>query len=641
MPRINVLDTSICNRIAAGEVISGPSAVVKELVENSVDALATSIVVRIYEGGIRKITVTDDGAGIYPDELKTAFLPHATSKISKMSDLDTISTMGFRGEALPSIASVSKVTVISKPYDVDYASQLVVDCGKSGEVTPAALSDGTDITVENLFYNTPARRKFLKQPKSEQSDVTSIISKLIISNPFIRFKYFADDSLIYESKGDSLESAIEAVYGHNFCENLLKVGFVGEGMRIDGYIGKPILTKPNRNYQVLMVNDRYVKDYSVSTVVQRAYEDRLMKGCFPVYILNISLPFDEVDVSIHPAKAEVKFLNGRVFSYLFRAVNNTLNANEQIPLIQTTESVKVDIGADPLLITTDDPKQEMLNRINADPEKYGATMSARVLSAINSNYQNENKIHAKTNVSESSESFSSLLKDMISSNNANDFETVTNDTDEEKRAKREKESEDFFSTTDRVLMKKILGQAFNTYIFIELENKLYVIDQHAAHERILFDDLVTQVNKQTIAKQDLLVPFVKTYSDADYRIINEVLDDFQLLGFDIDEPKKNTIRICSIPYVLNGIDIDKFVDSFLKENENVNVKNDIDYINKSLATAACRAAVKAGDKLNEQEINNILYSILKNNTPLRCPHGRPIVVCITKPEIEKWFKRIV
>lgn len=635
MSRIKVLDTSICNRIAAGEVISGPSAVVKELVENSIDALATSIVVRIYEGGIRKISVSDDGSGIYPDELKTAFLPHATSKISKMSDLDTISTMGFRGEALPSIASVSKVTVISKPCDVDYASQLIVDCGVAGDVTPAALSDGTDITVEKLFYNTPARRKFLKQPKSEQSDVTSLISKLIISNPFIKFKYYADDSLIYESKGESLESAIQTVYGYNFTENLLQVGFIGDGMRIDGYIGKPVLTKPNRNYQVLMVNDRYVKDYSISNVVQRAYQDRLMKGSFPVYILNISLPFDEVDVNIHPAKAEVKFLNGKVFGCIYRAVNDTLNANEQIPIIQSTESLKVDVGSDHLLATTDNPEREMLDRINANPEKYGATMSARVLAAINANKQDN--VRAKTNVSESSASFSSLLKDIMSTDESynNEKSSMTD------REKREKESDDFFSTTDRVLMKKVLGQAFNTYIFIELENKLYVIDQHAAHERILFDDLVVQVNHQTIAKQDLLVPFIKKYSDADFKILSEVLEDFQLLGFDIDEPKKNTIRICSVPYVLHGIDIDKFIDGFLKENENWEVKNDIDYINKSLATAACRAAVKAGDKLNEQEINNILLTILKNDTPLRCPHGRPIIVCITKPEIEKWFKRIV
>ena len=639
MSRINVLDTSICNRIAAGEVISGPSAVVKELVENSIDALATSIVVRIYEGGIRKISVTDDGSGIYPDELKTAFLPHATSKISKMSDLDKISTMGFRGEALPSIASVSKVTVISKPSDVDCASQLVVDCGIAGDVTPAALSNGTDITVENLFYNTPARRKFLKQPKSEQSDVSSLIAKLIISNPFVKIKYYADDSLIYESKGESLESAIQTVYGYDFGKNLLQVGFVGDGMRIDGYIGKPVLTKPNRNYQVLMVNDRYVKDYSVSNVVQRAYRDRLMKGCFPVYVLNISLPFDEVDVNIHPAKAEVKFLTGgKVFGCLYKAVNDTLNANEQIPIIQSTESQNADINTEPLLISTDDPKREMLDRVNANPEKYGATMSARVLSAINAK-QTDNSVHAKAGVSESSASFSSLLKDMMD----NDKKCENTDTDPvtTEREKREKERDDFFSTTDRVLMKKILGQAFNTYIFIELENKLYIIDQHAAHERILFDDLVAQVNNQTIAKQDLLVPFIKTFSDVDFKIISEVLEDFQLLGFDIDEPKKNTIRICGIPYVLRGIDIDKFVDGFLKENESGEVKNDIDYINKSLATAACRAAVKAGDKLNEQEINNILYSILKNNTPLRCPHGRPVVICVTKPEIEKWFKRIV
>ncbi len=639
MSRINVLDTSICNRIAAGEVISGPSAVVKELVENSIDALATSIVVRIYEGGIRKISVTDDGSGIYPDELKTAFLPHATSKISKMSDLDKISTMGFRGEALPSIASVSKVTVISKPSDVDCASQLIVDCGIAGDVTPAALSNGTDITVENLFYNTPARRKFLKQPKSEQSDVSSLIAKLIISNPFVKIKYYADDSLIYESKGESLESAIQTVYGYDFGKNLLQVGFVGDGMRIDGYIGKPVLTKPNRNYQVLMVNDRYVKDYSVSNVVQRAYRDRLMKGCFPVYVLNISLPFDEVDVNIHPAKAEVKFLTGgKVFGCLYKAVNDTLNANEQIPIIQSTESQNADINTEPLLISTDDPKREMLDRVNANPEKYGATMSARVLSAINAK-QTDNSVHAKAGVSESSASFSSLLKDMMD----NDKKCENTDTDPvtTEREKREKERDDFFSTTDRVLMKKILGQAFNTYIFIELENKLYIIDQHAAHERILFEDLVAQVNNQTIAKQDLLVPFIKTFSDVDFKIISEVLEDFQLLGFDIDEPKKNTIRICGIPYVLRGIDIDKFVDGFLKENGSGEVQNDIDYINKSLATAACRAAVKAGDKLNEQEINNILYSILKNNTPLRCPHGRPVVICVTKPEIEKWFKRIV
>ena len=348
MAKINVLDKSIFNRIAAGEVVDKPASVVKELVENSIDAGATKINIEIKEGGIKKIVVSDNGCGIDPDDIIKAFLPHATSKICTTDDLDKIGTLGFRGEALSSIASVSKVQMISKTKENDMGSEIIIEGGDVVSQSEKGASNGTYIAVTDLFYCVPARAKFLRKPKTEEGDITNIISRLILANPNIQIKYTADDKLVYYSSGNGIEEAIYAIYGNNILDNLIKIEFSSYDklMTFSGYICKPTFSKPNRTYQTLIINGRYVINQQISTAIYKAYENFLMKGNFPFFVLYVTLPLDKVDVNVHPNKQDVKFeKSGEIFSLVVNAVSEVLYDINHIKSIEepTTEVVEENI----------------------------------------------------------------------------------------------------------------------------------------------------------------------------------------------------------------------------------------------------------------------------------------------------------
>lgn len=629
MAKINVLDKSIFNRIAAGEVVDKPASVVKELVENSIDAGATKINVEIKEGGIKKIVVSDNGCGIDPDDMIKAFLPHATSKICTTDDLDKIGTLGFRGEALSSIASVSKVQMISKTKESDMGSEIIIEGGDVISQSEKGASNGTYISVTDLFYCVPARAKFLRKPKTEEGDITNIISRLILANPNIQIKYTADDKLVYYSSGNGIEESIYAIYGNNILDNLIKIEFSSYDklMTFSGYICKPTFSKPNRTYQTLIINGRYVINQQISTAIYKAYENFLMKGNFPFFVLYVTLPLDKVDVNVHPNKQDVKFENsGEVFSLVVNAVSEVLYDINHIKSIEepTTEVIEENI-----------PLQEIKNVTETISKVNDVEIKEKVFD------------HDKFNeIKESLNSFissSSSRQTSFASDEGFSFDLA-------KRAYENMQQQSFLSKSisnddeENVVDAKefkVIGTLFNTYILVEQDKTLLMIDQHAGHERLLYDRFKKDFENNSLAIQPLLVPYVLNLNYQEWSYIHENIETLAHLGFEIEEFGNNSFKVNSVPVLLRNINIAEFFNSILHDiSGNLSIKK-TDLMEEYLAKSACRSAVKANDILSSNEIDILLNQLSTPDQVLLCPHGRPIVLRITNTEIEKWFKRLV
>lgn len=629
MAKINVLDKSIFNRIAAGEVVDKPASVVKELVENSIDAGATKINVEIKEGGIKKIVVSDNGCGIDPDDMIKAFLPHATSKICTTDDLDKIGTLGFRGEALSSIASVSKVQMISKTKESDMGSEIIIEGGDVISQSEKGASNGTYIAVTDLFYCVPARAKFLRKPKTEEGDITNIISRLILANPNIQIKYTADDKLVYYSSGNGIEEAIYAIYGNNILDNLIKIEFSSYDklMTFSGYICKPTFSKPNRTYQTLIINGRYVINQQISTAIYKAYENFLMKGNFPFFVLYVTLPLDKVDVNVHPNKQDVKFeKSGEIFSLVVNAVSEVLYDINHIKSIEepTTEVIEENI-----------PLQEIKNVTETISKVNDVEIKEKVFD------------HDKFNeIKESLNSFissSSSRQTSFASDEGFSFDLA-------KRAYENMQQQSFLSKSisnddeENVVDTKefkVIGTLFNTYILVEQDKTLLMIDQHAGHERLLYDRFKKDFENNSLAIQPLLVPYVLNLNYQEWSYIHENIETLAHLGFEIEEFGNNSFKVNSVPVLLRNINIAEFFNSILHDiSGNLSIKK-TDLMEDYLAKSACRSAVKANDILSSNEIDILLNQLSTPDQVLLCPHGRPIVLRITNTEIEKWFKRLV
>lgn len=629
MAKINVLDKSIFNRIAAGEVVDKPASVVKELVENSIDAGATKINVEIKEGGIKKIVVSDNGCGIDPDDMIKAFLPHATSKICTTDDLDKIGTLGFRGEALSSIASVSKVQMISKTKESDMGSEIIIEGGDVISQSEKGASNGTYISVTDLFYCVPARAKFLRKPKTEEGDITNIISRLILANPNIQIKYTADDKLVYYSSGNGIEEAIYAIYGNNILDNLIKIEFSSYDklMTFSGYICKPTFSKPNRTYQTLIINGRYVINQQISTAIYKAYENFLMKGNFPFFVLYVTLPLDKVDVNVHPNKQDVKFeKSGEIFSLVVNAVSEVLYDISHIKSIEepTTEVIEENI-----------PLQEIKNVTETISKVNDVEIKEKVFD------------HDKFNeIKESLNSFissSSSRQTSFASDEGFSFDLA-------KRAYENMQQQSFLSKSisnddeENVVDTKefkVIGTLFNTYILVEQDKTLLMIDQHAGHERLLYDRFKKDFENNSLAIQPLLVPYVLNLNYQEWSYIHENIETLAHLGFEIEEFGNNSFKVNSVPVLLRNINIAEFFNSILHDiSSNLSIKK-TDLMEEYLAKSACRSAVKANDILSSNEIDILLNQLSTPDQVLLCPHGRPIVLRITNTEIEKWFKRLV
>lgn len=625
MNEINVLKSEVYNLIAAGEVVERPSSIVKELIENSIDAGADNITVEIKSGGIEYIKVSDNGIGIERQFLQRAFMAHATSKISSKDDLKAISTLGFRGEALASIAAVSKVKILSRTSSMEYGAEIACEGSNFSEIIEKGSPLGTLIIVEDLFYNMPARAKFLGKPTSEENHITNYITRLILSNPNISLKYIANGKIIYQFDGKGKESAIYTVYGQEALNNSLYISSNNtiSDVVLEGFLGKPTFTKPNKTYQTIIINGRYVINDTVSLAVFNAYQERLMKRQYPFYVFYLSIPFEKIDVNVHPNKLDVRFADKNViFRLIYGTVRRALNQQEFINEVNNNDNTII---------------QKNNSEIKGIDSIYNnKNLAKTILSDVKQNNNNNNDNILNDDSGRMSAIFNKLadMRESTKINNKCDENISFENIDLKTSILQEEKC--FLD----LAKPKILGIAFNTYILLEYDNDLYIIDQHAAHERLLYDAFLNEVNNDNIAVQDLLVPYIFNTNYLENNRMNEIIDDINNLGFVITEFGKLSYKISTIPFLLSDINLKDFVGDILNEGFQKNT-NAQDYIKIKLAGAACKAAVKAGDALTENEIFALFKQMNDNKTEFLCPHGRPIITKINKKEIEKWFKRVV
>lgn len=654
---INVLEPRIYNRIAAGEVVERPASVVKELVENSIDAGASKIKVEIEEGGIKKICVSDNGCGISKEDLPLAFLPHATSKIADIDDLDEISTLGFRGEALASIASVSMVSLSTKTAQDETGYKIDADGGDISKITELARIDGTTLTVQNLFFNTPARAKFLKKPKAEESEVTHLVEKYMMARPEIDFEYVVDGKTIYNHSSGALDEVIYLIYGRDVFDNLLKIDYKEDEIVVSGYVVSPKLSRPNRTYQTLFVNGRFVENYMVSACVSGAYEPFLMKGRYPIYVLKLNMPFDKVDVNVHPNKKEVKFENSsKVFGIIRRAVERALVSTNLIADFEFSSKDEDDWSKFDIK-NEQNPQETSFNtftKSNYDKMAQNEGASFNNVSVdqpealekfVSPKDYKKNGIDI-INMPE----FSSIKSDSSHSKNRpggnvffdNVGESVLHEVelsvagnkDDQKPAESFKE-ETFL--TSKIEQIKIIGVAFKTYIFTEYDDSIYVIDQHAMHERQNYDRLKKQLDNHNVAKQDMLIPYKFRLVAKDRENLAGKLENLRNIGFEIAQNGDEFV-ISSVPFVLSGIRLEKFIEEILAD-DSTRERTASEVVNEKLCQSACKHAIRAGDDVSKEQIAYLIDKI-KDGVAL-CPHGRPIIVKITRKELEKMFKRVL
>lgn len=661
MADINVLDSSVYNLISAGEVIERPASVVKELTENAIDAGATKITVQIEDGGIRSISVTDNGCGMTAQNLAKAFLPHATSKLKEACDLDSIATLGFRGEALASIAAVSQVTVKTKTADEELGSELSVSAGKAGDITPCGCNDGTVMRVENLFFNTPVRARFLKKPKVEEGFITQTVSALILANPEVSFRYIVDGKAVFNTVG-GLEDAVFQIYSNDVANELIyfNESFAG-GYRVYGYTGKRSLFKHNKNFQTVIINGRTVQNQTVSVAISQAYGNSMMKRCFPVFVINIVMPFDDVDVNVHPSKSEVRFRDSnKVFSCVYHAVSVALaseegsvrldgkqtdvhNFDESLQNADAVEGAPVHKDASDADATADVATE----KAPTSPSKVSDISSvmhpasrgfgdrlfrerAKDDRALDEAIKRQSEKVAVSSFTKTCRSVSTSVADGASRVLSAPVQSSIYDDGE------------VFAEIDKKLSGgyEIVGQIFNTYLILRQDDVVYLVDQHAAHERFLYDELIKKVNARESYSQPMIVPYVLDCDNAQYDFILACKENLEALGFEIEDFGGLSFRIGAVPQMLGDINLGVFFAGIFSDRGKLgNIRNS-DLINDALAQSACKAAIKAGDKLSDEQIRSLLAQ-MKDGVPMQCPHGRPAIIAFTRKDLDKLFKRIV
>lgn len=629
MAKINLLPKEVFNRISAGEVVERPASVVKELFENAVDSGAHNITVSIEKGGIEEIHVQDDGCGMEKEDLIKAFLPHATSKIKNAGDLDFIKTLGFRGEALASIGAVSKASITSATEDGE-AYRVNCEGGVIGETLETMGVKGTSVTVSSLFYNTPARLKFLKSEKGEEREVSALTDKLILANPYVAVKYYVDGELIKQSFGEGLQDAVMCVYGKEAVQNCYRISAEKNGLFIRGFLGSPDYYKGNRTYQTVIVNGRYVTDNTVSMAVQNAYANYLMKRQYPFYVLSINIDPSFVDVNVHPRKAEVRFQNNQiVYASVYSVVSKVLDGSKEA----------LDIIEDAPFIA--EKTAPFIEKEKAEPSEDVGFTSFKGTSSVGDYSKNYDftpvkkapsvplcDVSTEKEVEKTSEVFNcdDSADDIFKENKA-----YIEKLEAQKNAVQEQIDDD--------LPVKFIGQALGTYLINECGDQLIIIDQHAAHERLLFDNFYALVKTRNVVTQTLLVPYTLVVNDEEYELISEMLDLFKEVGFEIRRTDGNTFTVYSVPVELSEMDFNAFFKDVFTDDRFKNEKIPT-VIRETIAQKACKSAIKSGDSLSIEEINCLMDN-LKRNWNLKCPHGRPVAIKISRTEIDKWFKRIV
>lgn len=671
MGEIQVLDNITIDKIAAGEVVECPASVVKELVENAMDSGATSILVEIKQGGIEFIRVTDNGKGIHSEDIPKAFLRHATSKIRSIEDLEKTYSMGFRGEALASISSVSKVEMITKCEDSLMGNRYLIEGGKEISLEEVGAPNGTTVIVRNLFYNTPARRKFLKSESAEAAHIADILEHLALCRPDISFQFIVNHKNKFATSGNKdLKEVIYRIYGRETAKEIIPIFYEEDGITIAGYLGTPVINRANRSHENYFINRRYIKNDTIAKGIEEAYKAYLMQHKFPFCVLNIEMDTHALDVNVHPAKMEVRFHDkNRFLEFVKKAVSETLKSREMIPNCELVED------AENTTASEEKEKIQPFETKRLTPEKE-AFLPRKEESILLS----EEFITSKDETrDDASKEFFDLQdnvknpssKDLFDTNApSNDFVFVSKILDkpaaapskEELKKNIIKEKEHIFIEKptqlsffepketvkeDPVLSQnarkhyQLIGQVFNSYWLLTYEDKLYFVDQHAAHEKINYEKLIKRFKENDVVSQQLNPPIIVSLTPKEAITLKENQEHFLHLGFEIEEFGGNEYAIRAIPLELFGREPKEMFLSLINELSETTLKGEPDIITEKIASMACKASVKANHRLSEQEMNRLLDELLLLDNPYHCPHGRPTLFSMSRQEIEKKFKRIL
>ena len=616
MAKIHVLDNGTIDKIAAGEVVERPASVIKELVENAIDAGATAVTVEIKEGGIEFIRVTDNGAGIEKSEVRNAFMRHATSKITQVSDLLKLHSLGFRGEALSSIAAVSKVELITKTKEDMTGIRYCLEGAQEVSYEEIGAPEGTTFIVRNLFFNTPVRRKFLKTAMTEGSYVTDLLEHLALSRPDISIKYVLNGQTKFFTNGDGdLKAIIYRIYGRDIANEMIPFQTVEEDLVLEGFLGKPVLNRANRNFENYFVNSRYIRNKLVSKAIEEGYQSYMMQHRYPFVVLHLTIPAAYLDVNVHPSKMELRF---RKSESIYPIISETINDC----LIEKPNIIDVKL----------EQEKEITESYKYVPEPFEIK-------------RNETAKHNEYNFSASfgesvneTDDYTTDSKNHILENGLNDRQ-IQNTSDYVQRELTE--TYDDFLTEAAKPKHKIIGQVFETYWIIEYEDKMYIIDQHAAHEKVMFESLMDKLKNKSISTQMINPPIILNLSLKEFDLVNKYLDSFKEIGFDIEPFGGQDFVIRGVPSDLYSLDSQQVLMGIVDSLTNESGKMVPDIITEKIASMSCKAAVKGNSKLSYNEADRLISQLLTLENPYNCPHGRPTIISMSKYELEKKFKRII
>ncbi|EJT6153735.1 DNA mismatch repair endonuclease MutL [Clostridium perfringens] len=673
MNRINILNADTANKIAAGEVVERPSSVVKELIENSLDAGAKNITIEIQNGGESLIKIIDDGSGVHPEDVEKAFNPHATSKIKDTYDIFSINTLGFRGEALPSIASIARVDFKSKTEDFDMGKELVISGGEKESLTDCSMNRGTQIEVRDLFFNVPARKKFLKTTARESALINDLVNRISLANPDVSFKLFNNNKKILNTYGNGkLIDVIRTIYGKSTAENLIYFEEHKDTASVYGFIGNDTLARASRNNQSLFVNKRYVKNRSLTVAVENAFRSFNVTGKFPFFVLFIDTYPELIDVNIHPTKSEIKFKDERfIFKVVFDAVHSAMREyvkdtftlpEEEEKKFEALKEEVIQESLDKEISTLEKLKENINYKVSEDRKK------EEIYS-----YNPSKDYEAKTEVnipvdflSKENQDESSKFNNSLENNDFKEFSTkreisydpiliknelkdkVSESTSESlERSDYKCNKNEYGNSIEEIIYReakfpklRVIGQFNKTYILAEYDSTLYLIDQHAAHEKILFEKYSSDIAKKKVEIQPLMIPLVVTLPTEDYLYYDENKEIFEKAGFKISDFGDNSIRIEEVPYFLDKLNPTELITSMINNLKKMGTGETVEVKYNKIASMSCRAAVKANDVLSILEMENLIEDLRYINDPFHCPHGRPTIIKFTSYELDKKFKRI-
>lgn len=643
---IQVLDQSTINKIAAGEVIERPSSVVKELVENAIDAGATAITIEIKEGGISFIRITDNGSGIAPEEIKLAFLRHSTSKIKSIEDLMNVSSLGFRGEALSSIAAVSQIELVTKTADSFTGIRYVIEGGKEVSFEEVGAPDGTTFMIRNLFFNTPVRRKFLKTAATEAGYINALLEHLSLSHPDISFRFISNNQNRLHTSGNmNLKDIIYSVYGRDITKNLIELDVSTQDIHITGFIGKPAICRGNRGFENYYINGRYIKSHIITRAIEEAYRGFIMPHNYPFTALHFQINPSILDVNVHPTKMELRFSkNEFVYQFVLDAITDALNRRELIPEVKPSDTV------------TESAMQNTTTQQNASaqPEPPIPSMSVQKPSRLPEPFEAERlpdsaEKSLSDTVSESVTPYGThntqSRQNIQNIQNTHNTQNVQDSQDTQQTAKPAEQMklfEDKLLDVNHKQDYRIIGQLFDTYWLIEFEDSFYMMDQHAAHEKILYERLMKQFHEKTYHSQMIMPPVILTLSLREEQILKENWKTFTALGYEIEEFGGKEYKVTGLPAELpTVIDCKQLLIELIDTIADESATHDPERITEKVASMSCKAAVKGNNRLSFKEAEELMRELMEAENPYNCPHGRPTLIKMTKYEIERKFKRIL